>query len=71
MKDLTLHIEGMSCGHCLNTVNKALATLPGVTIKSVRIGRADVSFDESQADAARIAQAVTAAGYRATPAPRT
>ena len=69
MKELTLHIEGMSCGHCLNAVNKALAKLPGVETTSVRIGQADLRYDESQSDPARIAQAVSAAGYRATPSP--
>lgn len=69
MRDLTLHIAGMSCGHCLNAVNKALANLPGVETLSVRIGRADVRFDEAQADPTRIAQAISAAGYPATPSP--
>jgi copper chaperone len=67
MRDLILHIDGMSCGHCLNAVNKALAGLPGVEAISVRIGRADLRYDEEQSDPARIAQAVSAAGYRATP----
>ena len=68
MSNLTLTIEGMSCHHCLNAVNKALTALPGVTIESVRIGRAEVSFDPALADAERIAAAVTDAGYRAHPA---
>ena len=38
MPSLSLAIEGMSCHHCLNAVNKALTALPGVTIASVRIG---------------------------------
>ena len=65
VSSLLLSIEGMSCHHCLNAVNKALAALPGVTIESVRIGRAEVSFDPAQADADRIISAVTEAGYRA------
>lgn len=69
MEPLTLHIEGMSCGHCLNAVTRALATLDGVEIDSVRIGRAEVRFDPARSDAARIAAAVSAEGYRATPAP--
>jgi copper chaperone len=68
MRALTLSIEGMSCHHCLNSVNKALAELPGVTIQSVRIGRADLSYEESQVTPEVIASAVTSAGYRATPA---
>ncbi|HEX9166780.1 MAG TPA: cation transporter [Gemmatimonadales bacterium] len=67
MSSLSLSIEGMSCHHCLNAVNKALAALPGVRIESVRIGRAEVSYDPAQADADRIIGAVTEAGYRAHP----
>jgi copper chaperone CopZ len=69
MRDLTLHIEGMSCGHCMNAVNRALAAVPGVEIGSVRIGRADLRYDESAVDPGGIAAAVTGAGYRATVAP--
>ncbi len=66
MRDLTLHIEGMSCGHCLQAVTRALGALPGVEIRSVRIGRADVRYDESAVAPDRIVQAVTGAGFRAT-----
>lgn len=69
MKSLVLHIEGMSCGHCLNAVNKALGALDGVTIDSVAIGRADLQFDPARIAVADIAAAVTAEGYRATAAP--
>jgi copper chaperone CopZ len=69
MEDLTLHIEGMSCGHCLNAVNQALAALAGVEIDSVKIGRADVRYDPSTIHPNAIAAAITDVGYRATPAP--
>ena len=68
MRRLTLHIEGMSCGHCLNAVNGALATLPGVQVDSVRIGRAELSYDESATTPSRIEAAVADAGYPATSA---
>jgi len=66
MRSLTLHIDGMSCGHCLNAVNRALAELPGVKVESVRMGRAELQYDERKLDSARIEAAVTDAGYRAT-----
>ena len=66
MQHLTLHIEGMSCGHCLNAVNRALAELPGVEVESIRMGRAKLRYDEQQVNAARIEAAVADAGYRAT-----
>jgi copper chaperone CopZ len=69
MKNLKLHIEGMSCGHCLNAVNRALTQLPGVEVDSVNMGRADVRYDERTIDPARIEAAVGDAGYRATRAP--
>jgi len=69
VRHLTLHIEGMSCGHCLNAVNRALAALPGVEIESVKIGRADLEYDEHTLDQSRIEAAVSDAGYRATSAP--
>ena len=65
MKDLTLHIEGMSCGHCLNAVSRALGAVPGVEIGSVKIGRAEVRYDETAVNPARIADAVSEAGYPA------
>jgi copper chaperone CopZ len=66
MRQATLHIEGMSCGHCLNAVNQALRAVPGVTIDAVRIGRADVSYDENTTRPSDLESAVADAGYRAT-----
>jgi len=66
VQHLTLHIEGMSCGHCLNAVNRALAELPGVEVESVRMGRAELRYDEQQLNPARIEAAVADAGYRAS-----
>jgi copper chaperone len=65
MTRLTLHIEGMSCGHCLNAVNRALAELPGVSIGSVQMGRAELEFDEEVTTRSQIEAAVSEAGYRA------
>jgi len=65
MTQATLDIQGMSCSHCLNAVNRALAALPGVEIESVRMGRADVRFDEKVTAAGRLEAAVADAGYQA------
>jgi copper chaperone CopZ len=69
MQHAILHIEGMSCGHCLHAVNRALAGVPGVEIESVRIGRAEVRYDERSTNPEALAAAVSQAGYRATPQP--
>ena len=68
MTPLALNINGMSCGHCLNAVRRALSDTPGVTVDSVRIGRADVQYDPAVTTPDKIASAVTDAGYDATSA---
>lgn len=65
MAKATLTIDGMSCGHCVMHVRKALEALPGVSAESVEIGKATVSFDPATVDAARIEAAVTEEGYPA------
>jgi copper chaperone CopZ len=69
MQHTTLHIEGMSCGHCLNAVNRALRSIPGVEIESVQMGRADLRYDERTTTLSALEAAVTEAGYRATARP--
>ena len=64
MRNITIAISGMSCGHCLNAVNKALAAVPGITVKAVQIGRAELLVSDAP-DAAQPAQAaIEAAGYK-------
>lgn len=65
MSAIILHIDGMSCSHCLNAVSRALHTVSGVEVKSVQIGRAEVEVGAPQAVDALVA-AVAEAGYRAT-----
>jgi copper chaperone CopZ len=65
VRQATLHIEGMSCGHCLNAVNRALSVVPGVQIDAIRIGRAEVSYDENTTDPSQLEAAVLEAGYTA------
>ena len=66
MRQLTLHITGMTCGHCLHAVNQALVALPGVRLESLRMGRAELRFDEGVTTPSAIEAAVAEAGYSAT-----
>jgi copper chaperone len=68
MTAMTLHITGMSCGHCLNAVRNALSEAAGVELRSVQMGRAELDYDPGVTTPARIAELVTDAGYDATPA---
>lgn len=63
MKNLKLAIEGMHCGGCVNRVAMALKKTPGVEVRSVEVGSAEVSFDEAQARPETIAAAVNQIGF--------
>lgn len=65
MDRVELEIEGMSCGHCVGAVRKALLSVEGVTPESVSVGRAGVSFDPARADPSKILESVRKAGYDA------
>ena len=67
METLKLKIEGMSCGHCVARVEKALSRLDGVSVRRVDVGSADLLVDPARASFERIRQALDDAGYEARP----
>lgn len=64
MKDITIAISGMSCGHCLNAVNRALGALPDIEIRSLRMGQAELRIPESPEVMGRLEAAIADAGYK-------
>ncbi len=68
MERVTMNIAGMTCGHCVHAVTKALKDLDGVTVENVSIGSATVSHDPTAASLERITRAVEDAGYEPRPA---
>jgi copper chaperone CopZ len=62
MQNLELTITGMSCGHCLNAVSKAIAGVDGVEVKEIRMGRADLRIPDDST-VARLTAAIENAGY--------
>lgn len=68
MAMIRLKVEGMTCGHCEQTVRQALAAVPGVT-EVIKVDRNDdEAVVEGDADPAALAAAVNARGFTATPA---
>jgi copper chaperone len=67
VKTQELTIQGMSCGHCVMHVRKALATVSGLKTESVDIGKALVEFDEAIVTRELIAKAIEEAGYKLVP----
>lgn len=61
----TIEIGGMSCGHCVSSVRKALAAVDGVQVDDVRVGAATVSVEDARAPDgfAAVAAAVRSAGF--------
>ena len=67
METLTLEIDGMSCGHCVGAVRRALEEIEGVQVESVRVGEAAVRYDPRPVTTDAIAAAITDEGYQARP----
>ena len=65
---ITLHIEGMTCEHCVNRVAEALNSIDGVSAKvNLHKKNAMVSFDRPVEEEA-LCRVVEKAGYRVLPA---
>lgn len=63
MEDLTLQIDGMSCGHCVARVQKALSRLDGVEVRNVEVGSAEMGYDPSRVSPDKILEAVDEVGF--------
>lgn len=61
----TLHVQGMTCGHCKMSVEGALKELDGVSKAEVDLeaGKVDVAFDETKVTAEAMKEAIEDQGY--------
>lgn len=66
MEKAELRIEGMTCGHCVAAVERALKAVEGVEVERVEIGSAVVAHDPERVGRDRIQSAVEDEGYRVT-----
>ena len=65
MKSLEMKVGGMQCDGCASTIQSILSREPGVKSSSVSFAKcaASVFYDPDETDAARLAEAVTKAGF--------
>jgi uncharacterized membrane protein YraQ (UPF0718 family)/copper chaperone CopZ len=63
-RDLTLHVEGMTCQHCVTNVRRALQSLNGVEQVAVDLGSGTVRVRGGRLRREELAGAVSGAGYR-------
>jgi copper chaperone len=62
MKNLLFKIEGMSCNHCVMAVKKELEKLP-ISSLDVKLGQAEICYDETKVNEIQIKAAIRASGY--------
>lgn len=65
MEQITLTAPDISCDHCKQTIERELATLPGVESVSVKVvtRQVDVRFDPSQTSEVAIIGRLDDVGY--------
>lgn len=65
MKQVTLQVEGMSCGHCETTVKKTLQSLPGVVEVAVSLASktVDVQYEEKDVTMEQMKELIEDQGY--------
>jgi copper chaperone len=65
MNEIILAVTGMTCGGCVNSVQKVLLALPGVQRADVTLspGQARVVFDPALVERTVLVKAVADAGF--------
>ncbi|PAK44072.1 copper chaperone CopZ [Peribacillus simplex] len=65
MKNVTLNVQGMSCGHCVNSIEGSVGQLEGINQVNVKLNDAqvEVTFNESQVSLDIIKETIEDQGY--------
>lgn len=65
MEKTVLHVDGMSCEHCVKAVTNAVSALPGVAGVSVDLAQKTVTVEYAgaRADLDRIKREIEEQGY--------
>ncbi|MUG73320.1 copper chaperone CopZ [Paenibacillus validus] len=59
----TLQVEGMSCQHCVNSIEGALKEIGAAGKVNLASGTVDVSYEENQVSIEAIKEAIEEQGY--------
>lgn len=63
MQRVDIEIGGMSCGHCVASVRKALETVEGARVDHVEVGTATASYDPAVTSIDALESVIRDAGY--------
>jgi copper chaperone len=59
----TFIIQGMSCGGCVNSLTRVLASVPGIEPIKIDVGTARLRLDTDRVTSQTVADAVARAGF--------
>lgn len=63
MKNITLNVEGMSCQHCVNSIEGALHAIGATGKVDLNNHSVSVTFDDNQLTLERIKDTIEEQGY--------
>lgn len=65
VNQVTLNVQGMSCGHCVSSVESSVGKLDGVNEVKVHLesGKVDISFEEDKISLDVIKETIDDQGY--------
>ncbi|KKI92104.1 copper resistance protein CopZ [Bacillus sp. SA1-12] len=65
MENVTLNVKGMSCGHCVNSIEGSVGELKGVTNVKVNLdsGTVLVEFNPNEVTLDKIKETIDDQGY--------
>ncbi|MCR8657043.1 copper ion binding protein [Paenibacillus endoradicis] len=63
MSEVVLKVDGMSCGHCVNSVEKALQSIGAEGTVDLASKKVTVKFDEAKVNTKAIVEAIEDQGY--------
>jgi len=63
MQNIQLKVDGMSCGHCVSSIEKALGTIGAEGKVDLASKTVTVAFDESKISLAAVKEAIEDQGY--------
>jgi copper chaperone len=63
MTKVTLKVEGMSCGHCVNSVEKALKEIGASGKVDLESKKVEIEYDDSVINQDAIKEAIEEQGY--------
>lgn len=65
MENVTLNVKGMSCGHCIKTVEASVGALEGVEQVNVNLGAGQVNviYNKQKISLSQIKETIDDQGY--------